>query len=112
MSIQLAIELADASVDVTRVDDFALDIDTAMPSVEFGVPGPQGIQGERGDAGADAVDIDFTPAGGISSANVQAALEELDAEKPTKAYVDSHGVYVGPTPPPDPTQWAIWVNTS
>lgn len=112
MTIHLDIELADLTVAVDRVDDFALDIDTAMPSVEFGVPGPQGAQGPRGDAGADAIDIDFSPAGAISSTNVQAALQELDTEKPTKAYVDSHGVYVSPTPPADPTQWAIWVNTS
>lgn len=83
-----------------------------MPSVEFGVPGPQGPQGPGGSAGAAATQITVTPVGGIQSTNVQAALQELDTEKPTQTYVDSHGVYVGPDPPADPTRWAIWVDSS
>lgn len=34
-----------------------------------------------GSSDVDAVDVDFTPSGNISSTNVQAAIEELDSEK-------------------------------
>ena len=52
-----------------------------------GEPGPQGPQGETGPSGAGgtASSITVTPAGGISSINVQAALQELDTEKVSKS---------------------------
>lgn len=52
------------------------------PAVVVGVPGPQGPPGPSGSPGV------------------------------TKEYVDSHGVYLSPTPPADPDQWALWVDTS
>lgn len=112
MSTHLDIELETATAFVTRVADYDLDIHVEMPSVEFGVPGPQGPQGPGGSAGAAANQITVTPIGGVQSTNVQAALQELDTEKPSYAYVDSHGVYVSPTPPADPTRWALWVDSS
>lgn len=111
MSTHLDIELADATALATRIEA-DLDLSTEMPSIEFGVPGPQGPQGPGGSAGAAATQITVAPAGNLSSTNVQTALQELDTEKPTQAYVDSHGVYVSPTPPADPTRWAMWLDTS
>lgn len=35
-----------------------------------------------------AVGTSFVPAGNVSASNVQAAIEELDTEKTTPAYVD------------------------
>lgn len=113
MSIHLDIELADATVVVDRVEDYQLDLATDMPSIEFGVPGPSGPPGPPGPAGAStATQVSFAPVGDLAATNVQAALTEVDAEKPPYAYVDSHGVYVSPTPPADPTQWALWVDSS
>lgn len=96
-------------------DHLIVDIDTETatvtsdaPGIDLGIPGPPG----PGSTGAAASTITVTPVGNIASTNVQAALAELDTEKPTQAYVDSHGVYVSPTPPADPTRWAIWVDTS
>ena len=41
----------------------------------------------EGGGALNAVDVSFTPAGNLAAANVQAALEELDAEKTTAADV-------------------------
>jgi hypothetical protein len=38
----------------------------------------------------DAAEIDFTPAGGIAATDVQAAIEELDADKLSNLSVDEH----------------------
>lgn len=107
MTIHLDIELADATAAAIRVTDFDLDIAADMPSIEFGVPGPQGPQGPGGSAGAAADQITFEPMPpDITALDVQAAIEQL------KVYAEKHGVYVSPTPPVDPNRWGIWVDTS
>lgn len=71
------------------------------------------IQATGGEASSVASQILVTPVGDIQSTNVQAALQELDEEKPSYAYVKAHGVYIDPEPPPgDPTEWGLWVDSS
>jgi hypothetical protein len=102
MTVHLDIELSQGTATV-----FA-----EKPGIEFGVPGPQGPKGDGGSAGAAASQITVTPTGDIASTNVQAALVELDTEKPDYAYVKAHGVYIDPEPPADPTEWGLWVDSS
>lgn len=99
MTTHLDIDLDTATAGVT----------TTMPAVEIGVPGPQGPPGA---SGGPASGVTLEPYGNIAATNVQDAVEELDDEKPTYSYVDSRGVYVSPTPPADPTQYALWVDSS
>lgn len=43
---------------------------------------------------------------------VQGATPTAAEDLVTKQYADAHGVYVSPTPPADPNQWGLWMNTS
>jgi Chaperone of endosialidase/Collagen triple helix repeat (20 copies) len=60
------------------------------PPGQMGPAGPQGPTGAQGPegapgAGSTATTTTFAPAGNLSATNVQAALQELDAEKVAKA---------------------------
>lgn len=92
------------------------------PQGLVGPPGPQGIIEEapsdgtiygRQDggwsavAGVSAAGTPFTPAGGIASTNVQAALQEVDAEKAPLASPILTGNPQAPTPAPGDNDTSI-----
>ncbi len=75
-----------------------LDVDTsgavAGDALVLDVDGETWIPGAGGGGGGSddqtAAEVPFTPAGGIASADVQAALEELDAEKASASAFADH----------------------
>jgi hypothetical protein len=71
-----------------------LDVDTSAATpgdaLTLDVDGETWIPGAGGGGSGDAVDIAVTPAGGIASTNVQAALVELDSEKESAAAFADH----------------------